>query len=139
VENANGEQMSPFFNVILACRNFAQLQATFNEYVKISQRDIANSIEREMSGDLKNGMLAIVQCVKNTPVYFVDRLWRSMKGAGTDDSTLIRIIVSRSEIDLADIKTEFLKKYQKTLYKMVEGDTSGDYKKLLLSIIGSNV
>uniref|UniRef100_UPI0037542FFE annexin n=1 Tax=Salmonella sp. s51933 TaxID=3160127 RepID=UPI0037542FFE len=126
------------FNVVLATRNFKQLNATFNEYVKVSQRDIMNSIDREMSGDLKNGFKCIVQCSRNAPVYFAERLWKSMKGAGTNDSLLIRIVVSRSEVDLVEIKQEFLTRYQKTLYKMIEGDTSGDYKKLLMALVGRN-
>uniref|UniRef100_A0A7M5XH86 Annexin n=1 Tax=Clytia hemisphaerica TaxID=252671 RepID=A0A7M5XH86_9CNID len=123
------------FNVILASRSFNQLKAIFDEYVKISQRDIMNSIDREMSGDIKAGMKCIVQCSRNPAVYFAERLWKSMKGAGTDDSLLIRIVVSRSEIDLKEIKTEFLNRYHKTLYKMIEGDCSGDYKKLLLAVV----
>ncbi|XP_065670429.1 annexin A4 isoform X2 [Hydra vulgaris] len=127
------------FNVILASRNFNQLKATFDEYVKISQRDILNTIDREMSGDLKDGFKCIIQCARNPAEYFADRLWHSMKGLGTNDSLLIRIIVSRSEVDLAEIKTAFLRKYQKTLYKMIEGDCSGDYKKLLLAIVKPDI
>ena len=37
---------------------------------------------------------------KNRPEYFADKLHQAMKGAGTQDSTLIRIIVSRSEVIL---------------------------------------
>ena len=40
----------------------------------------------------------LVQCARNAPEYFADRLWRSMKGAGTNDSLLIRLVVSRSEV-----------------------------------------
>lgn len=42
------------------------------------------------------------------------------KGAGTDDRTLIRIIVSRSEIDLLNIRREFWDIYDKSLYHMIE-------------------
>jgi annexin A7/11 len=127
------------FNVVLASRNFKQLRAIYDEYVKLAQRDILNSIDREMSGDLKHGFKAVVQCSRNAPEYFAERLWKSMKGAGTNDSLLIRVIVSRSEIDLVEIKQAFLQKYQKTVYKMIQGDCSGDYKKLLLAIVRPDV
>jgi annexin A7/11 len=95
---------SSTFNKILNIRSRAQLIATFKEYRKISSYDITRSIEHSCSGDVKNGYKAVVQCIKDRPTYFAERLYRSMKGMGTDHSTLIRIIISRSEIDLEDIK-----------------------------------
>lgn len=123
------------FNKVLSLRSRAQLIATFKEYRKISQYDITRSIEREMSGDLKRGMKALVQCIKDRPTYFAERLYNCMKGAGTNDSTLIRIVIARSEIDLADIKDRFFDMYNKSLKRMIEQDISGNYKRLILAIV----
>lgn len=123
------------FNNILVSRSFAQLKATFDEYSKISKYDIEESIKREMSGDLRDGMASIVQIVRNAPAFFAVKLYKSMKGLGTDDATLIRIIVTRSEVDLLDIRDEFAKLYHCSLAKFISDDTRGNYKKILLQLI----
>lgn len=56
-----------------------------------------------------------VECVESAPAWFAQRLRHAMQGLGTDDRTLIRILVSRSEIDLAAIKREYERLYDKTL------------------------
>ncbi|KAI6654761.1 Annexin A7-like [Oopsacas minuta] len=126
------------FNRVLALRSYPQLRATFDAYQKVAHRDIANSINREMSGDLKMGMQAVVKVVQSPPAFFAERLYRSMKGAGTDDNTLIRIVVSRCEVDMVEIKLEFMKMYKKSLSTMIKGDTSGDYKRLLIALVGED-
>uniref|UniRef100_W5N0Q6 Annexin n=1 Tax=Lepisosteus oculatus TaxID=7918 RepID=W5N0Q6_LEPOC len=124
------------FNMILATRSFPQLRATVEAYGRIGKHDLITAIKKEFSGYVESGLVAIVQCAQNRPAFFAERLYKSMKGAGTDDSSLTRIVVTRSEIDLVQIKEAFMQMYQKTLYTMVEGDTSGDYKRLLLAIVG---
>uniref|UniRef100_A0A8C7CUX5 Annexin n=1 Tax=Oncorhynchus kisutch TaxID=8019 RepID=A0A8C7CUX5_ONCKI len=79
-----------------------------------------------------------VKCIKNTPAYFAERLYKAMKGAGTKDKTLIRIMVTRSEVDMLDIRQVYVKTYGKSLYTDISGDTSGDYKKLLLKLCGGS-
>ncbi|XP_042674247.1 annexin A11 [Centrocercus urophasianus] len=136
-ENRLGTDESKF-NAILCARSRAHLRAVFSEYQRMCNRDIEKSICREMSGDLEKGMLAVVKCLKNTPAFFAERLRNAMKGAGTKDRTLIRIMVSRSEVDLLDIRAEYKRMYGKSLYSDITGDTSGDYRKILLKLCGGN-
>ena len=41
-----------------------------------------------------------------------------------------------TQIDLQDIKDVYLSKHKKTLESAVASDTSGDYKRLLLALVG---
>ncbi|XP_032085141.1 annexin A4 [Thamnophis elegans] len=126
------------FITILCSRNRSHLLRVFDEYKKIANKDITESIKSEMSGDLEDALLAIVKCLRNKPAYFAERLYKSMKGLGTDDNTLIRVMVSRCEIDMIDIKAEFKRMYGKSLYSFIKDDTSGDYRKVLLLLCGGD-
>lgn len=61
----------------------------------------------------------LVECALHPPTFFAKCLHKAMAGMGTDDTTLIRIIVSRSEIDLENIKIEYERLYEKTLESAV--------------------
>uniref|UniRef100_A0A8U7NUZ5 Annexin n=1 Tax=Corvus moneduloides TaxID=1196302 RepID=A0A8U7NUZ5_CORMO len=124
------------FMSILCTRNRCHLLRVFDVYRGIANKDITESIKSEMSGDLEDALLAVVKCLRNKPAYFAERLYKSMKGLGTDDSTLIRVMVSRSEIDMLYIRREFLAMYGKSLHSFIKGDCSGDYRKVLLRLCG---
>ncbi|CAL8126556.1 unnamed protein product [Orchesella dallaii] len=126
------------FTTLLAHNSFYQLKLVFDEYEKISGKTFQQAAESELSGDLKEACLTIARRSESLPRYFAERLKDAMKGAGTDDSALVRIIVSRSEIDLAAIKKEYMALYHKTLESDIKGETSGDYEKALLSILEGN-
>lgn len=124
------------FNRILCLRSYGQLRATFDAYKQVSGKDIEDAIKSEMSGNLESGFLAIVKVARNMPAYFAERLYHSMKGAGTNDQSLIRLVVSRCELDMGFIKQEFQRLYGKTLASFIKGDTGGDCEKILLALIG---
>uniref|UniRef100_A0A4W5JMD1 Annexin n=1 Tax=Hucho hucho TaxID=62062 RepID=A0A4W5JMD1_9TELE len=136
-ENKVGTDESQF-NAILCARSKPHLRAVFNEYQQMCGRDIVKSICREMSGDVEDGMVAVVKCIRNTPEYFAERLHKAMAGAGTKDRTLIRVMVTRSEVDMLDIRQVYQQTYGKSLYTAISGDTSGDYKKMLLKLCGGS-
>ncbi|KAK3526073.1 hypothetical protein QTP70_014662 [Hemibagrus guttatus] len=126
------------FIMLLGNRSAAHLQLVFDKYQELTEKSIEDSIKSELSGDFERLMLAVVQCVRSRPMFYAKRLYKSMKGLGTDDNTLIRIMVSRSEIDMLDIRECFRLCYEKSLYSMIEEDTSGEYKRTLLKLCGGD-
>uniref|UniRef100_A0A669BXP8 Annexin n=1 Tax=Oreochromis niloticus TaxID=8128 RepID=A0A669BXP8_ORENI len=126
------------FIMILGNRSVTHLRMVFDEYEKIAEMSIEDSIKNELSGDFERLMLAVVQCIRSIPMFFAKRLYKSMKGLGTADNTLIRIMISRSEIDMLDIRECFRLRYEKSLYNMIKDDTSGDYKRTLLNLCGGD-
>ncbi|KAM6986524.1 annexin A3b [Aplochiton taeniatus] len=128
-----GTDESKFID-ILCHRSIPQLRQTLVEYKNISKKTLQESIQSEMSGNLEAILVAIVKCVMSVPVYLAERLYTSMKGAGTTESILTRIVVSRSEIDLMDINAEFKKLYGKSLTSTIKSEVSGSYCQTLKAI-----
>ncbi|KAG8592872.1 hypothetical protein GDO81_000648 [Engystomops pustulosus] len=126
------------FITILGTRSNAHLRKVFDKYMTISGYQIEESIGRETSGNLQNLLLAVVKSVRSVPGYLAETLYNAMKGAGTDDSTLIRVMVSRSEMDLLDIRKEYRKNFGKSLHQAIKGDTSGDYRNTILLLCGGD-
>lgn len=58
--------------------------------------------------------------IVSLPSFFAKEIQEAFKGFSLKESKLTRIIVSRSEIDLQDIKEEFEHHYESSLEKAVE-------------------
>uniref|UniRef100_A0A7N6BW02 Annexin n=1 Tax=Anabas testudineus TaxID=64144 RepID=A0A7N6BW02_ANATE len=136
-ENKWGTDEDKFID-ILCHRSIPQLRQTLIEYKNICKKTLQESIESEMSGNLEKLLVAVVKCVKSTPVYFAERLYESMKGLGTTESVVTRILVCRSEIDLMDIRAEYKKLYGCSLYSYLESDVSGSYGNALKHLCGQD-
>uniref|UniRef100_A0A8K9UFR8 Annexin n=1 Tax=Oncorhynchus mykiss TaxID=8022 RepID=A0A8K9UFR8_ONCMY len=126
------------FITILGNRSTEHLRRVFAAYMKLAGYEMEESIQRETSGGLRDLLLAVVKCARSVPAYFAETLYYSMSGAGTDDQTLIRVMVSRSEVDMLDIRADYRRLFAKSLHSAIQGDTSGDYRKALLLLCGGN-
>lgn len=135
-EKRKGTDISVFID-ILCTRSGAQLRQVFSQYSKYSKVDVAKAIDLELKGDIENCLISVVKCMGCKPAFFADKLNLAMKGSGYKGKILTRILVSRSEIDLAKIKQEYQKKYGKSLYQDIQDDTKGDYETILLALCGN--
>jgi annexin A7/11 len=83
------------------------------------RKDCWQSVSFILLNCQKNGLLSLacftVQCAKSRPAYLAERIHNAISGAGTKDRALIRLIVSRCDVDLGTIKIEYQKAYGKSL------------------------
>lgn len=126
------------FVQIFSERSRAHLVAINSYYHDMYGGSLKKAVKKETSGLFEHALLTILQCAENPAKYFAKVLYKSMKGLGTDDTTLIRVIVTRTEIDMQYIKAEYHKKYKKSLNDAVHSETSGHYRTFLLSLLGPN-
>ncbi|KAM3831109.1 annexin A3 [Vipera latastei] len=126
------------FIEILSSSSFAQLKLTFEEYKKLSGHRMEDTILNETSGDFAELLMAVVKCANNMPAFFAEKVNKSIKGPGTNEIALTRILVSRSEIDLLDIREEYKNLYGESLHSALSSDSSGDYRRTILKICGGD-
>ena len=124
------------FNKIFVVKSPLEFAQICRCYHKLTGHTILQAIDKEFSGDSKKLLTAIVYAVISPSEYFATRVNKAVKGWGTNDNLLIRVLVTRDEIDMPQIKQYYKQLYGKDMLEDVKNDTSGDYKKLLIELAG---
>jgi len=104
-------------------------------YHQMTKKSILEDIHNLFSGNTKKALEGIIYGILSPSEYFAKILYKSMKGLGTSDTTLIRVIISRNEIDMPQIKQYYKNIYNKDLVEDIKGDTSGNYQKILVELV----
>nr|ARK38545.1 annexin 6-1 [Triticum turgidum subsp. durum] len=100
---------------------------------------LEKGVKSETSGTFELGLLTILRCAESPARYFAKALHKAMKGLGTSDTTLIRVVVTRAEVDMQYIKAEYHKKYKRSLADAIRSihEKSGNFRTfLLLTLVG---
>uniref|UniRef100_A0A8C5HAU2 Annexin n=1 Tax=Gouania willdenowi TaxID=441366 RepID=A0A8C5HAU2_GOUWI len=126
------------FVTILGNRSPEHLRKVFDAYMKMSGYEMEETIKRETSGNLRALLLAVVKCARSVPTYFAETLYHSMKVNFCWCFIVCVVMVTRSEVDLLDIRAEFRKLFACSLHSMIKGDTGGDLRKALLLLCGGD-
>lgn len=120
------------FNQILGLNNNAQNVATVDLYEQRYGTTLSSLIKKKCSGHHEKLLLFLI-----TPrvKLFCERAYSAMKGMGTDEEKLIRVVTSRYGVDLHLVKQTYPTLYNKSLFDHVKSEVSGNFGKLLLELI----
>ena len=122
------------FTQIFTTRSPAEIAVISQFYKQIAGVDLYTSLKKEFSGNAEELLKAIFYASINMPEYFAKRIRDAVEGVGTKDKQLIRVIVSRCEIDLGAIKQAYFNLYNRDMVNDIRNDTKGDYKKILTAL-----
>ncbi|XP_036973356.1 annexin A1-like [Acanthopagrus latus] len=134
-ENTSGVNVSAFIDV-LTTRSGPQLKKTFQQYACVSDVTLPKALDMKLRGDIEDCLIDIVKCAWNTPAFFAEKLHLAMNRHGTCEKTLIRVMVSRSEVDLKRILEEYRAMYNVSLQEDILKETKGHYRDILLGLCG---
>ena len=135
-QNGKKDNLYNSFVYVFTQKSREELALICKIYYNIYNRTLLEVVESSFSGNGRRVLKAIIYSLLSPSEYFAYRINKALKGFITNDNTLIRILVSRDEIDSDRIKRYYYQLYGITLYEHVNQKTSGDYKNLLLSLIG---
>lgn len=128
------DESSAFYNYIINSSP-KELSAIAREYYRLSGKTIIDGIENNFKGDAKDLLKSILYSLVSPSEYFATRIKKAIEGFGTDNKTLIRILITRCEVDMNIIKKYYKQLYKKDMIEDIKNDISGDYQKLMIELI----
>ncbi|KAK4584025.1 hypothetical protein RGQ29_021956 [Quercus rubra] len=121
---------------ILTTRSKSQINATLNHY----NNAFGNAINKDLKTDPEDEYLkllrATIKCLTCPEKYFEKVLRLAINKLGTDEWALTRVVTTRAEVDMQRIKEEYHRRNSVPLERAIDSDTSGEYEKMLLALIG---
>ena len=106
-------------------------------YYKKTGKNMLDIIEKKITG--KNKIL-LKEVLYNNIIpqeLYAEKIYHSIKGLGTNNASLARILILRQEIDMDEIKDFYKDKYKTDMTDDIMGDTSGNFQRLCLLLVKS--
>ncbi|RYO21559.1 hypothetical protein AA0121_g2977 [Alternaria tenuissima] len=122
---------------ILTSKNDAQLKAMANSYQQRFHKSLDSVLKSAFSGHMEDALRLLVHRATNRPEAEAVRLEESMAGLGTKDEILVQRVV-RCHWDrnfMNAVSNAYKQVYKKDLVKRIEGETRGDYEKLMVACV----
>ncbi|PSS24416.1 Annexin like [Actinidia chinensis var. chinensis] len=125
--------------MILSTRTIFQLKATFECYQQRYRNSIYQDIKSCGKGILQSVLGVVIWCIDSPEKHFAELIKASVGGIGTDENSLTRAIVTRAEIDMIKVRGEYFNMNKTSLDSAVFDNTSGAYRKFLMTLLGAKI
>ena len=132
-EKAWIEDENIFRDVFLLCSP-EELVLVGRFYFQKTGSNLIDVVEKKFSGKNKNLLREVLFGAIIPHELYAEKLRNSIKGLGTNNSLLDRVLAARRGVDMPQIKEIYEWKYKVTLKDDIIGDTSGMYRKLCLYV-----
>ncbi|XP_011094164.1 annexin A3 isoform X1 [Sesamum indicum] len=120
---------------IFSKRSIGQLKLTFFSYKHIYGHSYTSFLKNEDSGEFEDAVRVVVKCICSPPRYYAEALYGCLKGTTNDKAALVRVMVSRTEVDMDEIRCNFKKKYGVELKNVIcETTPEGNHRDFLVAL-----
>ncbi|XP_066124101.1 annexin A9 isoform X1 [Saccopteryx bilineata] len=134
LKGAAGLGIEETWVLILTQRNPEHLVRVFDQYQRCTGHELEHTVRNRFHGDAQMALLSLASVIRNTALYFADKLHQTLQETEPNYQALMRILISRSETDLLSIRAEFKKKFGKSLYSSLQDAVKGDCQLALLAL-----
>ena len=118
------------FKEIFIERSPEELVLIARYYLKITGNNFIDVIEKNAKGQNKILLREILYNNAMPQELFAEKIYLAIKGLGTNEEVLSRVLVSRCEVDMDAMRDMYLAKYKVTLKEDIMDDTSKFYQQL---------
>jgi annexin A7/11 len=122
---------------ILTSKNDAQLKAIAQVYQQRYHKTLDAQIKSAFSGHMEDALRLLIARATNRAEAEAIRLEESMAGMGTKDQLLVQRVVRChwNQQFMNAVSNEFKRVVKKDLVKRIEGETRGDYERLMVACV----
>ncbi|KAL1634820.1 hypothetical protein SLS58_010503 [Diplodia intermedia] len=122
---------------VLSQRSDGELRAIADAYQRRYHQSLTKAIGSKFSGHMKDALHLTLMRALNRPMAEAELLEESMSGVGTHDRHLIdRVVRVHWDRGFKEaVKQAYRARYGKDLRKRIEGETRGDYERMLVAMI----
>ena len=103
-------------------------------YYEVSKKSLYDAIEAEVGGKNRRLLKGLLFAVITPAQWFAKKCYKVIQGLGGDNNTLIRILISRAEIDMYAIRDYYYMDTNNDIRNDIEDDTSGAYGQILVNL-----